>query len=220
MVWACFIVFLASPPWSEQSWPLPTVDYRGFDLHPLGAAAVNVGLIALFGMQHSLMARPWFKQRVTSRLPPAFERCTYVHAANLALLALILFWQPIPSVVWHADGPVRDLLWVTFAMGWIILLLGAVSFGVLELLGIEQMRALTSKAPPPVPRLKTGHLYRAVPHPMYVGVLTAIWVTPHMTLGHLLLAAGMTAYVIGALHFEERDLAARFGIAYRRWRAI
>lgn len=218
-VWICFIVFLASPPWAGEMWPLPTVDYAAEPLHPLASVGVDLFLIALFGLQHSLMARPWFKTHVTSRLPAAFERCTYVHAANFALLTLILFWQPISPVVWHADGGLRDLLWVAFGAGWVILLLGALSFGLLELLGISQMRAWYRGLASPPPRLKTGYLYSLVPHPMYVGVLLAMWATPHMTIGHVLLAAGMTAYVLIAMRYEERDLARRFGVAYAHWRA-
>jgi protein-S-isoprenylcysteine O-methyltransferase Ste14 len=216
--WTCFVVFLANPRWAATSWPLPTVDQGGLALHPLAAAAFDIALIALFGLQHSLMARPRFKQRVTGRLPPAFERCTYVHAANITLFAMIVFWQPIPAVVWNVPAPFREVLWAAFAAGWLILLLGALSFGMLELLGVTQMNAWYRGAVDPSPRLKTGLLYRLVPHPMYVGVLLAMWATPRMTVGHLLLAGGMTVYVLIAMRYEERDLARRFGHSYARWR--
>lgn len=217
--WTCFIVFLASPRWTAISWPLPTIDHGGWVQHPLAAAGIDAFLIALFGLQHSLMARPWFKQHVTGRLPAAFERCTYVHAANVALFALILFWQPIPVMIWDVPAPLREVMWVAFAAGWLILLLGALSFGIFELLGVEQMRAWYRGQPAPAPRLKTGLLYRLVPHPMYVGVLLAMWATPRMTLGHMILAAGMTGYVLIAMRHEERDLAHRFGPAYAQWRS-
>ena len=216
--WACFAVFLASPRWATLASPLPTVDEGGWVRHPLAAAGIDIALIALFGLQHSLMARPWFKRHVTGRLPAAFERCTYVHAANLALFALIVFWQPIPSLVWDLPAPLREAMWAAFAAGWLILLLGALSFGILELLGVEQMRAWYRGLPVPSSRLKTGLLYRLLPHPMYVGVLLAMWATPRMTLGHLLLAGGMTIYVLIAMRYEERDLARRFGHAYAHWR--
>ena len=102
--------------------------------------------------------------------------------------------------------------------GWIILLLGALSFGIFDLLGIDQMRAWVCGRPPPAPRLKTGLLYRTFRHPMYVGVLLALWSAPRMTVGHLLLASGMTLYVLIAMRYEERDLALSFGRAYREWR--
>jgi len=219
-IWFCFVIFLADPPRAAKSSPLPTVDSGGaFDHHGI-AALIDLVLISLFGLQHSMMARPWFKQRVWGHLPPAFERCTFVHAANFALMSVILFWQPIPIEVWDVGSPWREVMWVAFGAGWIILLFGAISFGILDLLGIEQMRAWANGMPTPQPRLKTGLLYRWLRHPMYVGVLLAMWATPKMTIGHLLLAAGMTLYVLIAMRYEERDLITRFGRTYALWRSI
>jgi protein-S-isoprenylcysteine O-methyltransferase Ste14 len=216
-IWACFTVFLANPRWAAHHWPLPTVDQGGVDAHPLAAALIDLGLISLFGLQHSLMARPWFKAHVMARVPSAFQRATYVHAANICLLSLIVFWQPINIEMWSTSGLLRDLLWIGFVAGWTILLLGALSFGVFDLLGISQMRAWAFDKPIPALRLKTGFLYRTMRHPMYVGVLLALWSTPRMTVGHLLLAYGMTLYVLIAMRYEERDLARRFGRAYQQW---
>jgi protein-S-isoprenylcysteine O-methyltransferase Ste14 len=215
--WISFVIFLADPGWAV-SWPLPTVNSGGNALHPGLAALADLALIAIFGLQHSAMARPWFKRTVMARLPAAFERCTFVHAANLALFALILFWQPIPIEIWRAPSPLREVLWAAFAAGWLILLFGVLSFGMFDLLGIAQMRAWYRGLPPPRPILRTSLLYRWLPHPMYAGVLLAIWATPRMTAGHMLLAAGMTVYVLIAMRYEERDLAARFGRAYTSWR--
>jgi protein-S-isoprenylcysteine O-methyltransferase Ste14 len=217
--WVCFIVFLADPRWAARHWPLPTVDGGGADLHPFLAALVDLLLIALFGIQHSVMARPWFKARVMQALPEPFERCTFVHGANIVLFTMILFWQPIPVTVWEVSSAAKYLIWATYVSGWLILLLGALSFGVLDLLGIAQMRAWYRGDAPRLPLLKTGLLYTVFRHPMYVGVLTSVWATPEMTIGHLLLAAGMTLYVLIAMRYEERDLAARFGQAYANWRA-
>ena len=216
--WVCFVIFLADPPWAAKRWPLPTVDTGGSVDHYGLAAFLDLGLIGLFGLQHSMMARPWFKERILRRLPPAFERSTFVHAANVALLALVIGWQPIPVEIWNLGSPWRETAWLAFAAGWVILLLGAMSFGILDLLGIEHMRAWANGAAPPKPRLKTGLLYRWLRHPMYVGVLLAMWATPQMTVGHLLLATGMTLYVLIAMRYEERDLVARFGSSYARWR--
>jgi methanethiol S-methyltransferase len=216
--WVSFVVFLANPRWAARQWPLPTVDGAADALHPAIAAVIDLALISLFGLQHSLMARPWFKSAVMGRLPDAFQRCTYVHAANIALFSLILFWQPVPIVVYSATSPLRELFWAAFAAGWVILLLGALSFGIRDLLGIRQMQAWMHGNQAPAPRLKTGLLYRWLRHPMYAGVLLAVWATPRMTVGHLLLAAGMTLYVLIALRYEERDLVARFGNTYARWR--
>ena len=216
--WASFIIFLAEPRQLLSWWPLPTIDQGDSLLHPLAAALIDLGLIALFGLQHSVMARPWFKKLVM-RMPAAFERCTFVHMANLALFALILFWQPLPQELWNVGtGFLRDSMWVLFTTGWVILFLGAWSFGILDLLGVEQMRAWVLGRPAPKPRLKTGWLYRWLRHPMYVGVLMGVWITPRMSLGHALLALGLTGYVLFAMRYEERDLARTFGVLYNRWR--
>jgi protein-S-isoprenylcysteine O-methyltransferase Ste14 len=217
--WVCFVVFLVSPRQWRGIWPLPMVDYGGTMSAPLAAALIDLGLVALFGLQHSVMARPWFKARFVAQLPPPFERCTYVHMANLALFALIMLWQPIPLDVWHVDsGIVRHALWLLFAIGWIILFLGAWSFGMRDLLGLRQMQAWASGEPQPPNGLKTGWLYRWLRHPMYVGVLLGVWATPRMTIGHALLALGLTGYVLIAMRYEERDLRQRFGRPYLHWR--
>jgi hypothetical protein len=156
--WVSFVIFLAEPRLIVAWWPLPTVDQGDSLLHPLAAALIDLGLIALFGLQHSVMARPWFKKQV---MPAAFERCSYVHMANLALFALILFWQPLPHPLWDlGNGWMRDAAWTLFAVGWGILFLGAWSFGTRDLLGVEQMRVWVLGTPAPQPRLKTGWLYR------------------------------------------------------------
>src|ERR1043165_4961958 len=112
--WISFVVFLADPPWGAKSWPLPTVDRGGAIDHHSLAALIDLVLISLFGLQHSLMARPWFKHMVLGRLPPAFERCTFVHAANLALLTLIIYWQPIPVEIWSTASPWREIMSLAF----------------------------------------------------------------------------------------------------------
>jgi protein-S-isoprenylcysteine O-methyltransferase Ste14 len=216
--WVCFVIFLAEPRQVVAWWPLPTIDRNGSAQHPALAALIDLALVLLFGLQHSVMARPWFKLLVRGWMPEVLERGTYVHMANVALFALILFWQPIPLEFWNVeDTPARDLLWLLFAAGWAILFLGAWSFGMLELLGVEQVRAWREGRLHITP-LKTGLLYRWLRHPMYVGVLLGVWATPRMSFGHLLLALGLTAYVLIGRRYEERDLQRRFGSRYTRWR--
>ena len=218
--WISFVLFLAHPSQLTAYWPLSTIDQGGVIDHPAVAALIDTMLIGLFGLQHSLMARPWFKEWWAASIPTAFERCTYVHMANLALFALIVFWQPIPVELWTApEGLFRDALWAAFALGWIILFAGACSFGILDLLGVDQMRRWCHGKGPRQPRLKTGLLYRWLRHPMYVGVLMGVWATPKMTVGHALLALGLTAYVLIAMRYEERDLVRQFGATYKLWRA-
>jgi methanethiol S-methyltransferase len=216
--WVSFVIFLAEPRQILTWWPLPTVDNTDSAAHPALAAIVDVALVMLFGLQHSVMARPWFKQQVMARMPEPLQRVTYVHMANAALFLVILMWQPIHIELWDLnETPAREVLWLLFAAGWLILFLGAWSFGINELLGIDQVMAWRDGARH-TPRLKTGFLYRWLRHPMYVGVLMGIWVTPRMSFGHLLLALGMTAYVLIAMRYEERDLKQQFGSRYSRWR--
>ncbi len=216
--WVSLVIFLAEPRQVVAWWPLPTVDRGGADQPPMFAALIDLALVTLFGLQHSVMARPWFKQRVMSKIPPAMERSTYVHMANAALFSLILFWHPIPAEIWNIeDGPARNAVWLLFAAGWVILFLGAWSFGMRDLLGIEQARA-SIDGRGHAARLKTGFLYRWLRHPMYAGVLLGVWATPRMSAGHLLLALALTAYVLIAMRYEERDLLDRFGSRYSRWR--
>jgi len=121
--WLSFVVFLSSPNKLMAWWPLPTVDHGGMIDASWQAGAIDILLIALFGLQHSLMARPSFKSTVMRKVPTAFERVTYVHMANIALFALIMFWQPIPIEVWDVGrGVWRDAIWMLFASGWLILL--------------------------------------------------------------------------------------------------
>ena len=218
LFWICFVVFLAEPRPMVRWWPLPIIDDEPSSLHTGIAALVDIALIALFGLQHSLMARPWFKQAVM-RMPAPFERCTYVHMANIALFILILGWQPLTQPAWTIDNDIaRIMIWSLFAIGWLILFLGAWSFGIRDLLGITRMQAWVYERKVPPPRMKTGFLYRYLAHPMYVGVLLGAWATPHMSMGHLLLALGLTGYVLIALRYEERDLQKTFGPRYQNWR--
>jgi len=217
--WISFVIFLAKPRQLASVWPLPMVDAGApFETNLWQAGLIDLGLIALFGLQHSVMARPWFKERVMRSMPRAFERCTFVHFANAALLSLILFWQPIPIEVWSINAGILDgALWLVFAAGWIILFLGAWSLGIGELLGLKQMQAWAN-GQEYSQKLKTTRLYHWLRHPMYVGVLLGVFVTPHMSLGHLLLALGFTVYVLIGMRYEERDLIATYGQRYLAWR--
>jgi protein-S-isoprenylcysteine O-methyltransferase Ste14 len=217
--WPLFVVFLSNAPRLGAPWLERSADVGLGVANPFLAGAIDLALIAAFGLQHSLMARPALKQRWRALMPAALERATYVHAANLVLLALIAFWQPIPLVVWQVEHALlRDACWGLFALGWIILLAGALSFGMAELLGLRQVLDwYRERAPRPLP-LKTNGLYRWLKHPMYVGVLLAVWATPYMTIGHALLAAGLTAYVLIAKRYEERDLKRTYGRVYQAWK--
>ncbi len=216
----CLVLFLGNLPRKSATWLLVTADAGDPVVTSfLAAGSINLGLVLLFGIQHSGMARPAFKAWLTRRLPPALERSVYVLAACAAGFLLIFLWQPIPVVVWSIEQPVlRALMWIGFASGWLILLLAAISIDMGELLGLKQSWSYFGTRAIPRLELKTRGLYRWLSHPMYVGVLLGFWSAPHMTVGHLLLAGGMTLYIAIGMTFEERDLALRHGRHYHAWR--
>jgi protein-S-isoprenylcysteine O-methyltransferase Ste14 len=208
------VIFLANlPGLGGDPWISPSVD-KGSTIHPFYAALWDIGLVALFGLQHSGMARPGFKAWWKSHIPQGLERSTYVMAAAGAGFIMLAFWKPIPIVLWNIGEPLASLIWVIFATGWIILLSAAVNFGILELLGIRHASAWIHGRKPPQPTFKQHGLYAIFPHPMYVGVVLGVWATPYMTAGHAVLAAAMTAYMLIGKHFEERDLKRTFAQAY------
>jgi methanethiol S-methyltransferase len=212
-----FVIFLGNLPKPSNPWIDPSVDIGG-SLDGLPAALVDIGLVALFGLQHSLMARPGFKAWWTRIVPQGLERSTYVMAASLVGFIMMTFWQPIPLIVWHVNGPLAIVPWVLFAIGWTILLSAGITFNLFELLGVRQAWAWYQGRPIPPLTLKTHWLYDWMRHPMYVGVLLGLWMTPHMTVGHALMAATFTLYILIAMRYEERDLSARFGTSYEAWR--
>ena len=202
---------------------LPLVPHsvdRGPDVPVAVALIVNVMLIALFGLQHSVMARQGFKRAWTRIVPPQAERSTFVLFASLALIMMFLFWMPIEGMVWQVDaGPGRTMLWALFGLGWLIVLLSTFLINHFELFGLQQayLHALGREAAPP--QMRQPLLYRYVRHPLYLGFFLAFWATPQMSLGHLLLAAGMSVYMLVAIRFEERDLVGMFGRDYQDYQA-
>jgi protein-S-isoprenylcysteine O-methyltransferase Ste14 len=183
------------------------------------ALLINVGLLGLFALQHSLMARPAFKRWWTTVVPPPVERSTYVLFSSLALLLLFWQWQPMGGVIWrieHAAG--RLLLYSLFACGWLLVLVSTFLINHFDLFGLRQVylylrgkeyTSLTFATPGP---------YKLVRHPLYVGWLFAFWATPTMTAAHLVFAALTAAYILIAIRLEERDLLAAHGEAYAEYR--
>lgn len=184
------------------------------------AVAVNLVLISLFGIQHSVMARQSFKAAWTRIVPKPIERSTYVLFSSAALIILFAFWQPIPLTIWQVDQPLAAAtLWAVFGLGWGIVLLSTFLINHFELFGLQQVYLHARNHQPSAPRFRTPFLYRIVRHPLYSGFLIAFWATPHMTLGHLMFALGMTGYILIALVHEERDLVGLFGDDYRGYQA-
>jgi len=181
----------------------------------LVALAVNVGLIALFGLQHSIMARPRFKAVWTKIVPRPIERSVYVLFSSLALIALYAWWQPMPAVVWQAQTPaVAALCTAVFALGFGLVLVSTFVIDHFDLFGLRQVFLHLRNRPYEALPFQVRFLYRVVRHPLYVGWFLAFWATPVMTVGHLLFAAGMSAYIVIAVRHEERDLVRYHGKDY------
>lgn len=171
------------------------------------AVATNLLLIGAFALQHSVMARPAFKKWWTQYIPPPVERSTYVLFSNMALLAIILFWQPAARAIWNASNPaLRALIHVVNAGGLVLLFFAAISIDHFELVGLRQVYYHWRSRPYESRSFKEPFLYRYVRHPVYLGWIIAIWCTPAMTISRLLLAAGTTVYTLIAIPLEERDL--------------
>ena len=196
-----------------------TVDHGPAAAWPV-AAVVDLGLIALFGVQHSVMARQGFKTAWTRIVPPALERSVYVLAASLVLIILFALWRPIAGDVWRVTNPLAaGVLWTLFASGWAIVLLSTFLLNHFELFGLAQVYRHWRKESAADPRFRQPLFYKLVRHPLYSGFLISFWAIPAMSLGHALLAAGMTGYVLVAISYEERDLVAAFGADYTAYQA-
>jgi protein-S-isoprenylcysteine O-methyltransferase Ste14 len=171
------------------------------------ALLVNLGLVALFGVQHSVMARPAFKRRITRYISPAIERSTFVLAASLLLALLMWQWRPMGGVVWDVSNPVaRGLLYAVYGFGWVLLLSASFVINHFDLFGLRQAWLAFRGEPYTSLQFRKPWLYRQVRHPLYLGLFLGLWAAPVMTVTHLALAAGLTVYTVIGTVFEERDL--------------
>ena len=183
------------------------------------ALTIDLALLAVFAIQHSVMARRGFKERWTRVVPWAIERSTYVLFASLALLLLFWQWRPIGIEIWSVENPVgRTVLWSLFAAGWLTVFAVTFLINHFDLFGLRQVWLPLIGQPYTRVPFRTPLPYRYVRHPLYLGFLLAFWSTPTMTLAHLVFAVATTCYVLLAIRFEERDLLAEHGASYQEYR--
>jgi len=182
------------------------------------AIVVDMLLLGLFAIQHSIMARPAFKRWSAQFVPEASQRSTYVLLASLIQLLLFWQWRPIPNQIWMVDGVAAWLLIGIYWLGWLIMLASTFMIDHFDLSGLRQAFSALRGAEVPGQLFKTPLLYKVVRHPIMLGLLLAFWATPEMTAGHLLFAIMTTAYILVGVQFEERDLIAEFGATYQHYR--
>jgi methanethiol S-methyltransferase len=218
----CYLTFLSALLYSIGfigDLAVPKSLDTGMKGSPLQAMIVDGLLLALFAVQHSLMARPAFKRWWVRFIPPSIERSTYVLLASLALWFLFWQWQPLPGNVWNITSLVgRGLMFGIYAGGWVIAVASTFLINHGDLFGLRQVFARWQARQYTPTDFKTPSLYRLVRHPLMVGFLLVFWAAPHMTWGHLLFAAASTGYILVGIHLEEHDLLAHYGAAYQRYR--
>ena len=183
------------------------------------AVIINVILLGVFAVQHSVMARPGFKRWCTKFIPHAIERSTYVLLSSLALILLYCYWQPMTVTVWQVENSTGSLfLSALFWLGWLLVLLSTFMINHFDLFGLRQVYLRLKGEEYTSIGFKTPWLYRYVRHPIMTGFIIAFWTTPHMTTGHLLFSVGTTLYILIALQLEEHDLIHVFGDSYKDYR--
>ncbi len=217
----CYLIFLVTTLWAigfVGDLIVPKTIDTGRSVPFVIALLVDMLLLGLFAIQHSIMARPVFKRWWTTFIPSSIERSTYVLFASLLLLLLFWQWLPIPGTIWNVEHTawgvvLQGLYW----LGWLIILLSTFLINHFDLFGLRQVYLKWRGVEYTSESMKTPALYKLVRHPLMLGFLIAFWATPYMTAGHLLFALATTGYILVGIHLEERDLLAAYGETYRRY---
>ncbi|MBV1875790.1 MAG: hypothetical protein KUG50_04105 [Cycloclasticus sp.] len=179
------------------------------------ALAINVGLMLIWGVQHSVMARGWFKEIISPVVPHQVERSTYVLASAIVLAVLMFFWQPMNGIVWQVTNEtIITVLWSVFILGWVLVLISTFLTDHFDLFGLRQTWLFFVKKSYTQVKFTEYLFYRWIRHPMMLGLILAFWSLPTMTVGHLVFSIGMTIYVLVGIHFEEKGLAKAIGQPY------
>jgi protein-S-isoprenylcysteine O-methyltransferase Ste14 len=219
---ACYLVFLAVFLYAigfVGNLVVPKSIDTGAQVSPVEAVTVDLLLLGMFAVQHSVMARAAFKRRWTRLIPSPVERSTYVLVSSLLLALLFWQWRPLAGVVWEVQQPLAVVgLWGLFILGWLIVLFSTFLIDHFDLFGLRQVYLYARSKPYSPPPFHTPALYRVVRHPIMLGFVIAFWAAPVMTWGHLLFAGMTTAYILVGIRLEERDLRSAFGGAYEEYR--
>jgi len=182
------------------------------------AILINLLLLALFGIQHSVMARKGVKINLRKWVPAGLERMVYVLLTSIILAIIVFYWQPIPIIIWNSQGEwLNTLIYTVFFLGWFLVFSAPALQSGPDFLGIRQLGTYFLDKKYPVVPFATPIIYKLVRHPMYLGFLIAFYCSPIMTVSHLMFAAGMTVYILIAVRYEERDLAEKFGAVYEKY---
>ncbi|HEW97866.1 MAG: isoprenylcysteine carboxylmethyltransferase family protein [Candidatus Parabeggiatoa sp. nov. 3] len=182
------------------------------------ALVVNLVLISLFGLQHSVMARPQFKQWWMKIVPNHLERSTYVLISTLALILLIWQWQPLPAVIWHVENPIG--YWALFGLfwfGWLFSWFATSLINSNDLIGLRQIELYWHDKPYTSLPFQVVSIYKYIRHPIMLGAIISLWASPTMSVGHLILAIGFTVYIFIGIHFEEKNMVADLGEVYEQY---
>ncbi|KAF3982582.1 MAG: hypothetical protein HFP78_01025 [Methylococcales symbiont of Hymedesmia sp. n. MRB-2018] len=194
---------------------LPITVSTEMEVYSDNALMINIGLILMWGVQHSVMARGWFKDMIVSVVPHHIERSTYVLVSDITLAIFMYYWQPMEGIVWQVeDSMTVTVLWSLFAFGWVLLFAATFLTNHFDLFGLRQTWLYFVKKTYTDVTFAEKLVYRWIRHPMMLGFMIAFWALPTMTVGHLVFSIGMSVYVLIGIHFEEKGLAKSLGQTY------